>query len=60
MLRVVSRFCGVIMVIVAKIKKEKEKTYRLGAPAATVTHICALQVLDVNLIYNFWVLLLDL
>lgn len=34
--------------------------YRFGAPAATVAHICALQVLDVNLIYNFWVLLLDL
>lgn len=34
--------------------------YRLGAPAATVTHICALQVLDINLIYNFGVFLLDL
>lgn len=33
---------------------------RFGAPAATVTHICALQVLNVNLIYDFWVLLLDL
>lgn len=33
---------------------------RLGAPAATVTHICALQVLNVNFIYDFWVLLLDL
>lgn len=42
-----------------KINKMRKK-YRFGAPAATVTHICALKVLDVNLVHHFWVLLLDL
>lgn len=35
-------------------------TYRFGTPAATVTHVCAVQVLDVYLVDHFRVLLLNL
>ena len=37
-----------------------ESTYSFGAPAATVTHICAVQVLNVYFIDYFGVFLLDL
>ena len=35
-------------------------TYSFGAPAATVTDVCTVKVLDVYLIHHFGVLLLDL
>lgn len=42
------------------IQRRSGPTYCFGAPAATVTHIRAVQVLDVYLVHHFWVLFLDL
>lgn len=41
-------------------KKKYSITYSFGAPAATVTHILTVQVLNINFVDHFRVLFLDL